>query len=158
MPALVKRIELQESGAYVNIGIQEEAAKDKKTVKIDGIESTPMNALKLVDVATFHEFGTATIPQRSFIRSNDHNNYKTYKKLIEELKDKIIFGEMKPAIALGLLGEKIRLDIQASIRKGLKPDIKKATKDAKGSSTPLVDTGQLINGITYVVKGVKEGK
>lgn len=150
LPALVKRLELEQSNAAVTIGIHEDDGSREKTSKDD----SPARLL-LIDVATFHEFGTKNIPQRSFIRGNDHNNNRTYRAIIEELKDKIIFGTMKPAQALGLLGEKIRADIQSGIRKGLKPALEEGTVKSKGSSIPLVDTGQLINGITYQVKGAK---
>lgn len=155
LPALIKRLNLEASGANVTIGIQGNESRDKKDSRDGKGITTLMTAPSLVDVATFHEFGTKDIPQRSFIRSNDHNNAKTYKNMILELKDKIIFGGMKPSVALGLLGEKIRLDIQKGIRKGISPELRQSTIEAKGSSKPLVDTGQLINAITYVVKGAK---
>lgn len=155
LPSLMKRLELENSKANVTIGIQATEAGDKKDSSENGVITTALNAPKLIDVATFHEFGTANIPQRSFIRSNDHNNYQKYRSMIEEIKDKIIFEGMKPFVGLGLLGEEIRKDIQAGINKGLKPELDEKTIKAKGSSKPLVDTGQLINAITYVVKGAK---
>jgi hypothetical protein len=155
LPALIKRLELENSKANVTIGIQATEAGDKKDSRVNGMITTSLSAPKLIDVATFHEFGTVDIPQRSFIRSNDHNNFQKYKNMIEEIKDKIIFSGMKPKHGLGYLGEEIRKDIQAGVRNGLEPELKESTIKAKGSSKPLVDTKQLINAITYVVKGAK---
>lgn len=151
LPALVKRLELEKSGAAVTIGIHEqEGSAEKKTD-----DGKPARLL-LVEVATFHEFGTQNIPQRSFIRGNDFSNQKKYRKMIEEIKDKIIFDGWTSDKGLGLLGEQVRLDIQARIRTGIEPALKDATINRKGSSKPLIDTGQLVSGITYFVKGTKK--
>lgn len=142
LPSIIRRLNVENSGASVTIGVHESKGSEIKK---------GADKLLLVDVATFHEFGTKDVPERSFIRSNDANNKAKYKTIIAELKDKIIFKGMNISTALGLLGEKIKLDIQSGIRKGLKPELKEKTIATKGSSTPLVDTGQLINGITYQV-------
>ena len=87
LPALIKRMQLEQSKSAVKIGFQEDAKTEKKTSKVDGVEFTNLDALTVVEVATFHEFGTETIPQRSFIRSNDKNNYQKYRRMIEEIKE-----------------------------------------------------------------------
>lgn len=150
LPSLIKRLEIAKSGMNVTIGVHEKEGSVKK--ESDGATKEP---LKLVEVATFHEFGTENITQRSFIRANDADNYRKYKQMIAEIKDKIIFNEFGIAQGLGLLGEAIRADIQRKIRSGISPALKPSTIARKGSSTPLIDTGQLINGITYKVN---EGK
>ncbi len=150
LPALIKRLELEKSKAFVTIGIHEgEGSSEKKSN-----DNEPAKLL-LIDVANFHEFGTATIPQRSFIRANDKLNFNKYVKIIREIKDKVIFENMTMKTGLSLLGEQIRLDVQARIRSGIKPALLPATIRRKGSSVPLIDTGQLVNGITYKVGGVK---
>jgi hypothetical protein len=150
LPALMKRLDLEKNKSFVTIGIHEgEGSVDKKT------SDNEDSKLLLIDVANFHEFGTPTVPQRSFIRANDKINYQKYKKMIAEIKDKVIFEKMSMIQGLGLLGEQIRLDIQARIRSGIKPALLTATIRRKGSSVPLIDTGQLVNGITYKVGGTK---
>lgn len=144
LPALIRKLKMGESGMSVTIGVQ---GKDAGAKKEGGLTN--------VQVASYHEFGTENIPQRSFIRSNDEKNKAQYKKVIAEIKDKIIFGQMKVDQGLGLLGEKVRADIQAGIRAGIEPALSEKTIKAKGSSVPLIDTGQLIQAITYDVKGKK---
>lgn len=151
LPALLKRLELEKSNANVTIGVhQKEGSAEKKSR-----DEKPARLL-LVDVATFMEFGTRHVPQRSFIRANDAINYRKYRNMIEEIKDKIIFGNMKMSVGLGLLGEQVLIDIRERIRSGIKPDLDPKTIAKKGSSTPLIDTGQLINGLGYYVRGVKK--
>lgn len=156
LPALIKRLEIEKSGASVEIGFQGQEAEDKKTSKEDGVEMTNLDALTLVEVATFHEFGTVHVHQRSFLRSNDRDNRKKYRNMITEIKDKIIFESMTITRGLSLLGEQIRADIQTKIRAGINPALAASTIKAKGSSKPLIDTGQLVAGITYKVKGDKK--
>ena len=137
-----KRMTSAGSTPSVLIGVNEKKGKEPRK---NGDKLT--NA----DVATFMEFGTKTVPERSFIRSNDEQNKAVYKELIKELRKKIIFNEMPIGQALGLLGEKILADIRAGIRAGIAPELAPSTIKAKGSSLPLVDTGQLINSLTYKV-------
>ncbi|WP_448510324.1 hypothetical protein [Immundisolibacter sp.] len=147
MPQLKKRLEIAGSQSFVTIGVHEkEGSSNKKNS--DG-------QLKVIDVATFHEFGTTTIPERSFIRANDKENFQKYKNMIREIKDKIIFENMTIKQGLGLLGEQIRADIQAKIRSGIAPELEESTIRRKGSSIPLIDTGQLINSIIYKIGGGK---
>lgn len=153
LPAMMKRLELEKSNANVTIGVhQQEGSAEKKSR-----DEKPAKLL-LVDVATFMEFGTKNVPQRSFIRANDALNYRKYRNMIEEIKDKIIFEKWTMTKGLGVLGEQILSDIRQRIRAGIKPALDPKTIEAKGSSTPLIDTGQLINGLTYHVRGVKKNE
>lgn len=130
---------------YVGIGVNEAQGTKKK----EGDSS-----LTVAEVATFHEFGTINVPERSFIRSNDINNREKYKKLQGELGRKVIFMQIEVDKALGLLGEAILADMKKGIVDGIEPELDPKTVAAKGSSTPLIDTGQLLNSLTYKVQKV----
>ncbi len=109
-----------------------------------------------VEIATIHEFGAprAGIPERSFIRS-------TFQVRRDEL------GNIQAAAARGLLDGKYTVDrafglIGAWAASAVREQITKygpflfsplaaRTIAAKGSSAPLVDTGQLVNSIAFVV-------
>ena len=54
-------------------------------------------------------------------------------------------------MALQLMGEEIRGQLQESIRTFTDPDIKESTKRAKGFDTPLQDTKVMVNSVTYKV-------
>ena len=128
--------------------------KDLPIVKI-GIQSDSgqysEDGLRVVDVATFHEFGTKNIPERSFIRSNMKKNRKKYLALTAKMYSKMMKGEITPEKALALIGEVIQADIKKGIIEGIPPELSKETIKKKGSSTPLIDTGQMMNSIRYKV-------
>lgn len=106
-----------------------------------------------VQIATIHEFGApeANIPERSFIRSTVDTHIAVYAKLTKTLSRKVYTLKMPLPIALGLLGVKVAADMQRQIRNGISPALKQATVDRKGSSKPLIDTGQLVQAITSKV-------
>lgn len=154
LPGLLRRLADGQKG-FVKIGVNSEDAQKQKEVKTDGVESSSLG-LKVIDIATFHEFGTKNVPERSFIRSNDAKNKGKYKKMLQNGLVKMLKGEMEPYQVLGLLGEQASSDVKAGITAGIKPDLKPETIERKGSSVPLIDTGQLRASITYKVGGTKK--
>lgn len=110
-----------------------------------------------VDVGTFHEFGTKTIPERSFIRSTIDERRPDILKLFERIAKGILDGKIKPEKDFGLVGLKVVSWIKAKIRKGIAPPLMPATIKAKGSSKPLIDKGELMGSITHVVRKQHEG-
>lgn len=111
--------------------------------------------LTMVELATIHEFGSpaANIPERSFIRRTFENRRADVEKITGRLSEKILRGEMTVGRALALLGEWGAAEVKKTITVGnqITPDIQDATKARKGSDRPLVDTGQLVNVISYQV-------
>ena len=59
--------------------------------------------------------------------------------------------------ALGLLGARMSADMKMTIKNRIPPPLQPETIRRKGSDVPLIDTGQLINSITWAVltKGEK---
>lgn len=153
-----KNIEMLSKKPYVKIGVlegkAEEPKKGEKTVTTGAVPT-------LVQVATFHEFGTKTIPQRSFLRGTINEFRSLFNQTTIQIHKKVMSGKMDPIKGLRILGEVIQSKVQERIRKGIEPAIKPATIDRKGSSTPLIDTGQLVNSIRYTVtedgRGDKDG-
>lgn len=109
--------------------------------------------LTVVDVATFNEFGTETIPERSFIRSTVDQKFNTYLERSKQLQAKCVLQELSVGKALSVLGELIQSDIVATINQGVEPENSPRTIAMKGSSKPLVDSGQLKQSIRYKVEG-----
>lgn len=135
----------------VEVGVRGKSALESKKGR-DGKRDINVT---VVDVATIHEYGSKSrgIPERSFIRSTTDENRVKYKNLIKELGNKVIDPRsgMTAEKALAIVGETVTADIKEKIRKGIPPKLKRATITAKGSSTPLIDTGQLIGAIGYKV-------
>lgn len=106
-----------------------------------------------VEIATIHEFGApeANIPERSFIRSTVDGHIAVYAKLTKLLARKVYTLKLPLPAALGILGVKVSGDMRRQIRNGISPELSQETIDRKGSSKPLIDTGQLVQAITSKV-------
>lgn len=116
-------------------------------------------AISNIELAMIHEYGApaAGIPERSFIRAGFEAHRDEYVKMLATGLKKVFEKKMGVTKVLGLIGAKMAADMKNVITTGdgLAP-LKQATIDRKGSSRPLVDTGQLVNSITWaVVKGAK---
>lgn len=125
----------------VRVGIQgSEALADH-----DGINN--------VALAAVHEFGTmdGRIPERSFIRAAIDENQGKYRDFVRRIANRVVDRKMSVLNGLKVLGEKVVADMRARVRAGLEPDITEETKARKGSSKPLIDTGQMLGSITAVV-------
>ena len=91
------------------------------------------------------------IPERSFMRSTLKKKKKEIIALQKKLLVKIRKGELSVNDALGLIGEFTAAAMSQRLVNLKSPANKPATIKKKGSSNPLVDTGQTKNSITYEV-------
>lgn len=107
--------------------------------------------ITVAGVGFANEFGTETIPERSFLRSTTQSSKKQIVSLIKKLRKKVHDGSMGQKQALGLLGAFISDEVKKKIVAIKSPPNAPATIAKKGSSNPLVDTGQLKNSITWEV-------
>lgn len=106
--------------------------------------------LTVASIADINEFGLG-VPERSFMRSTTKEQKKNIVSLQKKLLVKIQNGEMDVETALGLIGEFTADKISQKIVSLRTPPNAPETIARKGSSNPLVDTGQLKNSITYEV-------
>lgn len=153
--ALLKRVTpLGEYAAHVGVL----AAKGGNDVhKASAAEGKPITLLEL---AAIHEFGSprAGIPERSFIRRtfNEPEGQKELRDLYARLARVVVTGKMSAEKAIELLGMKMVAMVRNRILVNwIPPPNAPATVEKKGSSRPLVDTGQLVNAITYEVRRKK---
>uniref|UniRef100_A0A6M3KX07 Tail protein n=1 Tax=viral metagenome TaxID=1070528 RepID=A0A6M3KX07_9ZZZZ len=104
----------------------------------------------VAEVATFNEFGTRTIPERSFIRSTIADKKLAWTRMARTIlrgKTKIATQNMYQA-----LGMRAQADVQNTIVRLVDPPNAPSTIKAKKSDNPLIDTGRLKNSITYEIK------
>lgn len=106
------------------------------------------------DLAMIHEFGSPAhnIPERSFLRKPLINNAEAVANLAKNAIGKFIAGEISLETALGYVGEEAKGISKEAVTNGISPALKPATIKRKKSSKPLIDTGQLLNSITYEVR------
>jgi len=117
--------------------------------------------LTLVEVAVFNEFGTTGangevhVPERSFIRSWFDTHEESLKENLVTLMKRVAKGELTKSQALEQIGLRAVGQIQELIASSIPPPNAPSTIAKKGSSTTLIDQGQLRQGITHrVVEGV----
>lgn len=110
-------------------------------------------SMSVGDVATIHEFGLGNNPERSFVRAFADEIKGEANDVEARLVGEAIVrrgGNVEDALekfGLWLVGK-----MQERIRGGIAPELDPATVARKGSSTPLIDTGQLVSSITHKVE------
>ena len=112
------------------------------------------NTSDMADLAIEHEFGSddGRIPERSFLRSSLIENRETYKKYLARLLRQAIRGQITITDMYDRLGAIAAGGAQQKILDGPFKPLSKLTIKLKGSSKPLIDTGQLLQSITWEVK------
>jgi phage gpG-like protein len=134
--------------ASVTIGIR----GDQNNSRTDGPATN-------VEIATVHEFGgvvaidgkAVNVPRRSFLRDTVDLNEARYIALIGKMKTSIFTKTISSKQALSVLGQAVKADMINRINAGIPPANSEITIERKGSSTTLIDTGQLKKSITYEV-------
>lgn len=109
---------------------------------------------EIADIAAIHEFGApgAGIIKRSFIRFTMKDREKDIAKVLTKVGTAVLKDTMTVERALDVLGLWVQGAIKRSITKKLiVQQLKPGTIAAKGSTTALLDTGQLMNAITWKV-------
>lgn len=142
--ALLARLANQ-GRARVRVGVLDDAVKETK-------EGEPSGA-SLLEVAAYHEFGApaANVPQRSFIRATVDGKREEIAKLQKGLALQVLEGRVTHDVALERLGLKVVAWVQNRIAAGIDPPNAPATIERKGSSKPLINTGQLRSSVTHRV-------
>lgn len=100
-------------------------------------------------IAAVHEFGSEHVPERSFMRTSLEANRSKRTALNEQNLKKVLNGGMSVNAALRQLGLMASRDIKKQIKNGSYAPLKAATIKRKGSSKPLIDTGQMRQSVTY---------
>lgn len=111
--------------------------------------------LSLLEIAIVHEFGGGHVPARSFIRATVDAKRAEILKLQVALAQQVLLGKITPDQALSQLGAKVAGWMKTRIAEGIAPPLSEATIKRKGSSVPLINTGQLRSSITHVVEGAR---
>ena len=108
---------------------------------------------KVAAYATYNEFGTESIPQRSFLRSTYDENIAKWQSYFQKALARVLAGSMQASVVLPRIG----LDAQAAVRRKIASNIQPANapstiKKKGGGKTTLYDTGTLTRAITYEVR------
>lgn len=129
-------------GARITVGIH--AAQGNEA-------HTGIVPVTVIDVALWNEFGTARIPARPFIRGWYDANLTKNRQFIGSVLARTL-GSLPLDQGLEIIGQRFVGDVQRNMAAGVPPPNAPKTIARKGSSKPLIDTGQLRQSITYVVR------
>lgn len=112
--------------------------------------------LDVAEIAAVHEFGNDGMPERSFLRAGIDGSATLISTATATLSGKVLDGQLTPAQAAGQLGLLGVREVQRKITDGPFVPNAPATIEAKGSSRPLIDSGQMRRAVTHeVVSGAE---
>lgn len=113
-------------------------------------------------VAAIQEFGNpaGNNPSRPFFR-NAISQHGGWKELASKAMTAVVDGRIELNQSLNQMGLKMSADVKDSITDGSYEVLKQSTLDARQSrkrtegvaSKPLIDTGQMLQSVTYAVNG-----
>jgi len=124
-----------------------------RSVKVGIIGNQQVDGVSVVDYAMYNEFGTSRIPARPFMSKTAELHTKDIIQFAEHLSGRLIDGKIGPTKALQNIGEQYQKYIKQTIRdaKSWAAPNADSTIERKGSSSPLIDTGRMINSVSYEV-------
>jgi hypothetical protein len=148
--AIRKALEpLAKHDAYVKVGVMGDKAEAPHGDKVTNVE-----------LAMIHEFGTRDghIPARAWIRGTFDSHKADYMDVLKRLIGQVYDGKLSLKQALGTVGAKMAADIKKRVKDGdIAPADAPSTAEAKGSDRALIDTGRMVNSVTWDVKPGSEG-
>ena len=103
------------------------------------------------EIAAQNEYGTKIIPARPFMSTAVDSNRGIINAYIRKQYERVLDGKSTVNKSLGLIGQLMTGLIQKRIRQIVYPPNAPSTIARKGSSKPLIDFGQMIQSVRYVV-------
>jgi len=135
------------------------ALKGPKTVKV-GFPAGEADQDN-INKAVWNEFGTrggasgggwgGPVPERPFLRNAIRQNRSSYRDAMRASAAKILIGQTGIRTVLSKLGIQAQGDIQAEITSLQSPPNSPVTIEIKGSSKPLIDSGEMRGAVTWKV-------
>lgn len=108
--------------------------------------------LNNAQLMAIHEFGTEHIPERAPIRKTMAKNGDGYGTMFEKAIMGVLEGNSDADLILNRIGAQVAGDVVGEIQSGVGPELAPSTIKRKGSDRPLIDTGALVQSISYEVK------
>jgi len=105
----------------------------------------------ITEYGFYNEFGTRTIPARSFIRSTLDQNRRRYQQIIEDGLNQAMLAGVPLTRMLNKLGTTQSRDIKRKITSLRTPPNAPSTIASKGFNNPLIETGAMRNAIRHRV-------
>ena len=114
----------------------------------EGLGKHNNSDLTVAEIGAIQQFGTPTIPARPWLDTGVEKAVPEINRIIEKAYES---GEFDQDRALELIGISAVNNVQENITDIRTPPNAPSTIDKKGSSNPLIDTGQMRQSVTYVI-------
>lgn len=110
--------------------------------------------LTVAQIAAIHEFGApnAAIPERPFLRPAIADNREKFFALNRVSLKGVMDGSLTMQQALGRLGAIAQAQVQKKIVQGPFRPLEPKTIARKGSTKPLIDSGQMRQSVQWVIE------
>ena len=115
--------------------------------------SANREGLSIAEYAACNEYGTDSIPERSFMRSAFDENRHGISVVMGQQFAKVKRGEKSVRSSLEHLGMYHQKHIKEKIGSNIQPPNHPETIRRKKSSRTLIDNGDMLNSVHYVVRG-----
>jgi hypothetical protein len=117
-------------------------------------DSGSVDGTAVIDYATYNEFGTRSIPARPFMATTADRYRDQTVKVAEAMIGQVIDRKYNVDTALARLGAWYQGRIQMTIREAKSWAVPNDPKTIamKGSSSPLIDTGRMVQSVRYEVE------
>jgi hypothetical protein len=134
-----------------------ELKEHKITIGFQGQSGSALHPeanVPMAKVAKWHEYGTAEIPARPFLRTTAKQNKKEFKDANKKAISDVIDQRAKPEEVLERLGQ-IGADAAKKVvlnASDWAEPLSSSTVKRKGFSAPLVDTGSMVDAISWAIR------
>lgn len=92
------------------------------------------------------------IPARPFMTFAAEIWEKEFPKILKRYIPEVLSGRMTADGLFTVIGERARNAVQKAIREGKYAPLSPKTIAAKGSSVPLIDTGRMVDSVTFEIR------
>jgi hypothetical protein len=125
-----------------------------RRVKVGIMGNESVEGTSVIDYAIYNEFGTRSIPSRPFMATTADRYRDQTVKFAENVVGNIIDLKYTVDIGLARLGAFYQSKVQQTIRDAKEWAVPNDPKTiaAKGSSSPLIDTGRMVGSVRYEVE------
>ena len=160
IPDLVRELQYLASH-QVEIGIFADASRDEAVPMLVIAAANEFGAKIPKRQARFEDLDDGNpekwiiIPERSYLRAWFDENVDALQATMERLIGQVVEGKISGRAALETIGGYVVTHVQAYMVDLKTPPNAPSTIARKGSSNPLIDTGQLKDAITWRVVGAK---
>lgn len=114
--------------------------------------SASVGGQSVAEYAAYNEFGTSRIPARPFMRTAFDDNQQKLERMVLRAGRDVVLGKITGGQFFNGVGLQMQNVIKRQIRSNMGPRNAISTVMAKGSDHTLIDTGVMLNSVTFEIR------